>query len=75
MTFKKFIAKLFKIKTTIEYNTETMGLPIAPGTTLHNNNFFIENLGDTTIYVAGIPRASPDKIKVISNEIHFSDGQ
>lgn len=46
MTFKQFIAKLFKIKTKIEYKPETMGYPIPPGTTLHNNSFFIENLGN-----------------------------
>lgn len=53
---QRFIAKLFRIKT-IVYNPETMGLPVKPGTILHNNYFFIKNEGDTTIYISGIPRA------------------
>ena len=66
---QRFIAKMFKIKTGMIYKPETMGYPIEPGTTLHNDYFFIENLGDTTIYVANIPRAFPEKIKVTSREI------
>lgn len=63
MNIKDFIAKLFKIKTTIEYKAEHMGIPVPPGTKLYNNYFFIENLGKTTIYVSGIPRAFPENVE------------
>lgn len=61
---QRFIAKLFRIKTGMIYDPETMGLPIKPGTILHNNYFFVKNNSDTTIYIANMPRAFPEKIKV-----------
>jgi hypothetical protein len=51
MTFKKFIAKLFKIKTTIEYKPETMGFPVPPKTKLQFGNLYVENNGKSTIYI------------------------
>lgn len=61
MTFKQFIAKLFRIKTTIEYAPRTMGYPVAPGTQVQTNRFVIINNSDVTVYISGIQE----------HEIHF----
>lgn len=50
---QRFIAKIFRIKTGMIYNPETMGLPIKPGTILHNNFLFVKNdSSDITLYIA-----------------------
>lgn len=64
MKLKKFIAKIFNIEITTEYNIENMGIPIHPGEILHNSSFFIQNLSDVNIYIGGIPQSFPEKMEV-----------
>lgn len=56
MTFFKFIFKLFKIKTAIEYKPETMGFPVDPGTQFQCDGVFIDNQGKTTIYIEKVKK-------------------